>query len=141
MIDFESYNHSVFYVLARVILGILLFMQAYDKVFKIGLKGVVSAYELPANHPLNSNFLVWGGTIYTSFCELIGGFLLIFGLLTNYVLYLLALDMVIATLGFCLQSPLFDLKYIWNRVVLIGFLLIAPINWNVFSLDHLFGMR
>jgi len=139
MLDFEYYNHPVVFALARIVLGILFFMQAYDKVFKIGLKQVVAAYELPVNHPLTSNFLVWSGTIYTSYAELIGGVLLILGLFTNYAMYLLAIDLVIATLGFCLQSPLFDMKFVWNRLVLLGFLLFAPIGWNLFSLDRLFG--
>ncbi len=141
MIDFEYYNQPVIYALARVILGILFLSQAYDKVFRIGLKQVVSAYELPVNNPLTSNFLVWAATLYTSYCELIGGLLLILGLFTNYALYFLAADMIIATIGFCLQSPLFDLKYVWNRVVLIGFLLIAPLQWNLFSLDHVLGIK
>jgi len=139
MLDFEYYNHPIVFALVRIILGILFFSQAYDKVFRIGLKQEVDAYELPVNHPLSSNFFVWSGTIYTSYCELIGGVLLILGLFTNCVMYLLAIDMVIATLGFCLQSPLFDMKFVWNRLVMLGFLLVAPIQWNLFSLDKLFG--
>jgi len=140
MLDFEYYNHPVIFAIARIILGILFFMQAYDKVFKIGLKQVVEAYELPVNNPLSSNFLVWSGTIYTSYCELIGGALLILGLFTNIALYFLAIDLAVATLGFCLQSPLYDMKFVWNRLMILGFLLIAPIEWNLFSLDRLFGL-
>src|ERR1700758_644494 len=100
MLDFEFYNHPLIFAVVRIVLGILFFMQAYDKVFKIGLKNVVEAYQLPEKHLLTSSFFVWSGTVYTSYCELIGGLLLIVGLFTNYVMYLLAIDMIIATLGF-----------------------------------------
>jgi uncharacterized membrane protein YphA (DoxX/SURF4 family) len=141
MIDFEYWNHPAVYTLFRLILGILFLMQGYEKVFRIGLRGVVDAYELPQQWHHTSNYLVWAGTIYTSWTELVCGALLIVGLFTNYALYFLGIDIVMATLGLSFQFPLLDMKFLWPRLVLLGVLLFCPANWNLFSVDHLLNIK
>jgi uncharacterized membrane protein YphA (DoxX/SURF4 family) len=135
--NFEFYNHTVVFALARVVLGILFFMQGYDKVFRIKLRGIIDAYELPVPRPFISHFGVWAGTIYTSYCELVCGPMLIMGLFTNYALYFLALDIIIATIGLGIQNPQLDTRLVFPRIVLLGFLLTCPPVWNVFSVDYL----
>jgi uncharacterized membrane protein YphA (DoxX/SURF4 family) len=131
------YNYVGGYTLARVVLGILFFLQAYDKIFKIGLRNVVQAYELPTNY-MFSDFFIWTGTIFTSYIELICGPLLILGLFTGYSLYLLGLDIIIVVIALGTQNPMWDMKYVLPRLGLILLLLFTPETWNRLSLDYLF---
>jgi uncharacterized membrane protein YphA (DoxX/SURF4 family) len=136
----EQYNLSFAFAIARVILGILFLLQGYDKIFKVKIKNVVEAYELPQAYPF-SNSMVWAGTIFTSFAELIGGLLLIAGFLTNYTLYLLGIDLILVVLAMSAMNPLWDMKFVFPRLTLLIFLLIAPMSWNMLSIDHLIFMK
>jgi len=129
-------NQSIAFALARVILGVLFFMQGYEKVFKIKMRSIVNAYQLPINRSYIFNFFIWGGTIFTSYCELICGPLLILGVFTNYALYLIAIDMVIAVMGMSLQEAMWDMKFVWSRLALTIFLLVCPDSWNCISIDY-----
>lgn len=136
MCNIECFNQSLAFTLVRVVLGILLFMQGYDKVFKVKMRAIVNAYELPVTRSFIFDFFIWGGTIYTSYCELICGPLLFLGLFTNIALYFVGLDMVVAVLGMSLQNAMWDMKYVWSRLVLTVALLVSPESWNTISLDH-----
>jgi uncharacterized membrane protein YphA (DoxX/SURF4 family) len=136
MSNFDFINQPFAFALARVILGVLIFMQGYEKVFKIRMRAIVNAYELPINRSFIFDFFIWGGTIYTSYCELICGPLLFLGLFTNFALYLFSIDMVIAVMGMSLQEAMWDMKFVWSRLVLTIFLLLCPSVWNSISLDH-----
>jgi uncharacterized membrane protein YphA (DoxX/SURF4 family) len=138
--DFELYNHAVAYTLARVILGVLFLLQAYDKIFKIGLKNVVQAYSLPMNY-LFSDFWIWSGTVFTSYAELICGPLLILGLFTNISLYVIGIDMIIVVIALGTQNPMWDMKYVFPRLLLVMYLLYVPVFWNILSLDYILFNR
>src|SRR5688500_11932579 len=82
------------YSVARLVLGILFFFQAYDKIFRIGLGNVyleVSRGAEDKGIPAGISKL----SVYaTSYIELIAGALLIFGLFTPVVLGVLGLHLV-----------------------------------------------
>ena len=136
MYHIDLLNQSVAFTLARTILGVLLFMQGYEKVFKIRMKAIVNAYQLPVSRSFIFDFFIWGGTIFTSYSELICGPLIFLGFFTNYALYLIALDMLVAVIGMSMQEAIWDMKYVWSRLVLTTFLLLCPISWNNFSIDQ-----
>ena len=134
----EIYHYQLAATVARVTLGMLLLMQGYDKVFKIKIKGVADVYreDTPSNHL--SRFFIYLAAFYTSFAELLGGFLLIFGLFTYPVLYIISVDLLIACFGMSYREPLWDMKYVWPRLALLIFLLAIPAEWNQWSFDHYF---
>lgn len=123
-------------LLARLILGILFFMQGYDKIFRIGLKkteaGVEEALQvtrLPAS-------LVRMITVLTSILELAGGLLLVVGWLIYPALFILGLDLVIVCFGMSLRQPLWDMRFVWPRLLLLLLLLLLPDSWDRISVDH-----
>ena len=134
-------NQIIAVLVVRVFLGVIIFMQGYDKVFKLGIKYVVRSFEYPLKniHHL-PDFLLVAGVLFTSFVELIGGFLLIVGLLKHFTLYFMAADFIIAAIGFGIMKPMWDMQHVFPRFILLVFLLIMPSQWDIISLDHLISI-
>jgi putative oxidoreductase len=82
-------------------------------------------------------WLLLSTAYYTSYVELIGGALLILGLWRRPVLYLLALCLVIVSLGHGLAEPIWDLQHVFPRAVLLGALLLLPAEWDRWHADGL----
>ncbi|MEQ9403510.1 MAG: DoxX family protein [Cyclobacteriaceae bacterium] len=74
----------------RIILGLVFLMQGIGKVLKIGVDNVYQGFFYETYKDLLPELLLKFTAYYTSYIELIGGFLLIAGLFRNYVLYALA---------------------------------------------------
>lgn len=125
------------FMFVRVVLGILFFFQAYHKIFKLKLKYVyieVSEGCLEKGIPLIfSRLSVYG----SSFIELVAGAFLILGLFTPFVLYLLGFHMILVVLAFSFLDGLWDMKHVFPRLILLIFLFILPVSWNVISFDYL----
>jgi hypothetical protein len=64
-------------------------------------------------------------------------YLLIFGLFEYVALILLGINLITAAIGFGLNTPMWDSKYVFIRLVLILLLLLTPQDWHVWSLDNL----
>lgn len=124
---------------ARVFLGLLFFFQGYDKVFNVGISGVVRTFDEPYRQTKLPKFLLLSGAVVTSFIEMIGGLLLILGLFKYLALYFLAFDLLIAAAGLSLMNPMWDLKFSFPRLVLLLFLLLIPESWDQWALDRLFS--
>jgi putative oxidoreductase len=126
--------------IVRVFLGLLFFLQGYDKVFRIGVKEVIRTVHEPLSakgiHPFFSSL----GTYFTSYIELICGALLIIGFAKYYCLYLLGFDLLFAALAFGVVEPVWDMKHIFPRLVLLIFLLIIPSQWDVVSVDYVWSL-
>ena len=118
----------------RVFAGILFFFQGYDKVFKIN--GVVANFLEEAEHIHIHKPLVTLFTYCTSFIELIGGTLLLIGLFTNFALLALGFDLVFVCFAFSIIRPMWDLQYVFPRLLLITFLLFLPNEYNKIALDY-----
>lgn len=123
--------------IARLFLGLLFFFQGYDAVFKIKVKNIIGAYEQPFEKKGIPKFLTVCGSWFTSYVELIGGFLLILGLFEHYVLCFLGIDLIIASIAFGISTPMWDTRFVFPRLVLLIFLFIAPHSWDVLSIDSL----
>lgn len=122
---------------ARVFLGILFFFQGYDAIFNIKLKQVIETYHNTFVNKGIPKFLTISASWFTSYTALIGGFLLIIGLCEYSVLYLLGLNLIITAIGFSINNPMWNTRFVLPRLILIIFLLIVPQNRNIWSLDYL----
>lgn len=133
----HQYHSTAAVFLARTFLGMLFFYQGYDAVFKVKIHNVIDTYDDLFENKGVPRFMTIAGAWYTSLSELIGGFLLIAGLFTDLALYLLGINILLASFAFGLNTPVWDTKHVWPRFVLILFLLIVPSAWNAWSFDHL----
>lgn len=123
--------------IARVFLGLLFFFQGYDAVFNVKVKNVIEAYENSFANKGIPRFLTVLGSWFTSYVELIGGALLILGLFEYPALFLLGINLIIASIAFGITSPVWDMRFAFPRLVLILFLLAVPHEWNCWSLDNI----
>ncbi len=133
----NQYHEIVAVLIARVFLGCLFFFQGYDAVFNIKVKNVIATFETNFTNKGIPKFLTAAASWFTSYTELICGFLLIIGLFEYYALYLLGLNLIIAAIGFGITSPMWDTRYVLPRLLLLLFLLFVPQGWNALSLDNL----
>lgn len=131
-----EFNVQIAEFFVRVFLGFLFFFQGYDKLFVIKMQGVISAFQDDANRhhiPLTILTLI---SYFTSIAELVGGAFLVFGLFTNYAMYLLGADLLLVCCAFTYMQPMWNMKYVFPRLVMLIFLLLLPEASHHFSLDH-----
>jgi len=123
---------------ARALLGIIFLMQGYGKIFTYTVPKVYSMFFKDFEKTFLPKWLIWGTAYYTSYVELICGFLLIIGLFRKYALYLLGIDLLVVSLGHGLLEPIWDLQHVIPRAILLIFILVAPAEWDRWSLDGVF---
>jgi len=136
-----DYKLQIAEVLIRAFAGILFLFQGYDKLFKVKISGVIDTFKADAGREHIPGFLITLMAYYTSIVEFFGGLLLIFGLFINYALYLIGLDLLLVCFAFSFMQPMWDMKHVFPRFILVIILLILPTDHNLFSLDHLFGLK
>lgn len=134
----NQYHYIIAAFIARVFLGCLFFFQGYDAVFKVKIQNVIGVFENDFAEKGIPRFLTISASWFTTYSELICGALLIFGLFEYVALYLLGVNLIIASIGFGINTPMWDTRHVLPRLILILFLLMLPQSWNVLSLDHLF---
>lgn len=127
--------------LARVFLGLIYFFQGYDAVFKVKINNIIEAYEVSFENKGIPRFLTFCGAWFTSYVELIGGILLVLGLFEYFALYLLGINLIIASIAFSITTPMWDMRFVFPRLALNLFLLASPNEWSVLSLDYLLFNR
>ncbi len=124
--------------IARIFLGFLFLFQGYDAVFNIKIKNVVAVYQTNFLNKGIPKFLTVLGVWFTSYTELICGALLILGLFEYISLYLLGVNLIVASIGFGINAAMWDMRFVFPRLILLLFLLLVPESWNIVSLDNLF---
>ncbi len=129
-------NESVLAFTLRVILGILFFMQAYDKVVKVKLPGVVKSFRYEFGNVKMPDFILVSAAYFSSLIELLGGLTLILGLFTKYSLYLLGIDLILVVAAFSLINPVWDMKIVFPRIIIWSILMVIPEAYNKLSLDY-----
>ncbi len=130
-------NHIVAALIARLFLGVLFFLQGYDAVFKVKIKKVKETYQ---NAFYENGIPKWATVIavwFTSLSALIGGLFMLLGLFEYITLYVLGINLIITAVGFGINKPLWDTRYVLPRLLMILFLLCIPLHWNLIALDHL----
>jgi uncharacterized membrane protein YphA (DoxX/SURF4 family) len=106
----QMQSHGMFFI--RALLGIIFFMQGYGKIFTIGVGNVYSMFFKDFENTFLPKLLIVSTAYYTSYVEMIGGFLLIIGLFRKYAMYLLAIDLLIVSFGHGLMEPIWDLSHV-----------------------------
>ncbi len=105
-------HHEIVAVLiARVFLGCLFFFQGYDAVFNIKIRNVIYTYQNTFASKGIPKFVTVLGSWFTSYSELICGFLLIIGLFKYYALYFLGMDVILASIAFGITTPMWDMRH------------------------------
>jgi len=129
-------NRSVAVLTTRLLLGFIFLMQGYGKVFTWGIEKLNNMeffHETYKN--ILPDYITQATAYYTSYVELIGGFLLVLGFKKDYALYALASVLIIVTFGHGLAEPIWDLSHVMYRAILLIALLIIPKEWDSYSLD------
>ena len=137
---FVNFHESFSALLPRLFLGVLFIAQGYDKAFRIKIRGVVDAFQAPAElHHVSRNLLQFSAW-FTTTVELIGGLLILVGLFRYFAMYILGVDLLLVSIAFSLVNPIWDLKHIFPRLLLLILLLLMPPAWDVVSLDYWLGI-
>jgi putative oxidoreductase len=129
---------DVVLLVARVLLGVVLFAHGFQKVFVYGFGGVAASFtKMGVPVPPVS-------AAYASIVELVGGGLLILGAATTIVSVLVALDMIGASLttgsflhGVFVTQHGFELE----AAICVGALLLLVSGAGRYSVDHVLLAR
>ncbi|MBS1505198.1 MAG: DoxX family membrane protein [Bacteroidetes bacterium] len=129
-------NQVIAITTLRLVLGFIFFFQGFGKVFTWGVEKVYHMdFFLPMYKDLLPEWLIHLTAYYTSYVELVAGFLVVIGLKRDYALYSLATVLVIVTFGHGLAEPIWDLSHVMPRTILLAALLLLPKEWDKYSLD------
>jgi uncharacterized membrane protein YphA (DoxX/SURF4 family) len=131
-------NESILGLILRVILGILFFMQGYDKIIRVKMPEVINTFRYEFGKLQMPKGLLVISAYLSSFIELICGFTLILGVFTNYSLYLIGIDLLLVTTAFSLINPVWDMKIAFPRIIIWAALMLMPDMFNTLSLEYLF---
>jgi uncharacterized membrane protein YphA (DoxX/SURF4 family) len=135
MNDNTSRAAAIFFT--RVLLGVIFLMQGYGKIFTYTVPKVYNLFFKDFEKTFLPKWLIWGTAYYTSYVELICGFLLIIGLFRQYACYLLAIALLIVSFGHGLMEPIWDLQHVMPRAILLITILMAPAQWDKWHADNL----
>lgn len=119
----------------RWLLAILFFFQAYDRIFRIGLKEVINIMYYQKTEQKLPLWIIQIGTYLTSYIELICGILLFIGFYRDIALYVLCVDMIVAAFGFSYLHPMWDMKHFFPRFILLSIQLFLPSSSYVIGLE------
>lgn len=134
---FAEHKTEIAALFVRLILGILFLFQGYDKIFRIGLKQTKSSVADAMQKTMVPSWLSRFITVASSLIEFSCGILLIAGWMIYPSLALLAFDLILVVMAMSLRESLWDMRFVWPRIVLIIFLFVIPEDANRFSFDHL----
>ncbi|GIV27010.1 MAG: hypothetical protein KatS3mg027_0824 [Bacteroidia bacterium] len=135
MFDIDT-NLIVLEWTTRWLLAILFFFQAYDRIFRVGLKEATNIIYYQSTEQKLPFTVVKMGVYLTSYIELIAGLLLFIGLFRDYVLYVLCIDLLIAAFGFSYLKPMWDMKHYFPRFIVLCIQLFLPSSSYVIALEH-----
>lgn len=133
-------KYQIAELILRVFCGVVFVYQGYDKLFKVKISGVTLAFENNAQKNNIPHFLLYAAAAFTSIAEFAGGFLLMFGLLKNISLVVLGIDLIVVAAAFSMVEPVWDMRHVFPRLLMVFTLLILPDEWGYLSLDNLLGL-
>ena len=132
-------NAGMFFI--RVLLGVIFFMQGYGKIFTLGMHKVYESFFKEFESTVLPHGLIVFTAYYTSYIELVGGFLLIAGLFRKFAMYTLGLDLLIVSFGHGFMEPIWDLSHVIPRAILLSALLFLPKDWDKWHVDSLIRIK
>lgn len=134
-------NQQLAELLLRLFAGVLFLFQGYDKLFKVKMSNVIETFLPDAKQNNIPKPLVVMVAYFTSLAELVGGILLILGLMTNYALYVLSIDLLLVAFSFSFVQAMWDLKFVFPRLAIVSTLLFIPENYRKFCLDYFISIN
>lgn len=134
-------NRKVGLLILRLTLGFIFLMQGYGKVFSLGVENVYNGFFLAPYKDFLPEFLLELTAYFTSYAELIGGFLLVIGFKRDWALYLLGSVLVLVSFGHGLEKPIWDLSHVLFRLIPLVTLLLLPRDWDAFTIDYWLSNR
>jgi putative oxidoreductase len=132
-----QYHETAAVLIARIFLGLLFLFQGYDAIFRVKMKNVVSTMKMSFSGKGVPRVLVAGASWFTSYVQFLGGMLLLLGLLKYATLYILGIDLLIASIGFGIATPVWDTRHVFPRMILVVLLLLLPPAMDHWTLDNL----
>jgi uncharacterized membrane protein YphA (DoxX/SURF4 family) len=133
----DQKNRAAALLFTRMLLGLIFLMQGYGKIFTYTVPRVYNMFFKDFEKTFLPKWLIVTTAYYTSYIELICGFLLIIGLFRQCALYLLAIDLLIVSFGHGLVEPIWDLQHVIPRAILLITLLLVPQQWDKWHVDAL----
>jgi uncharacterized membrane protein YphA (DoxX/SURF4 family) len=131
-----DFAHGIALLTIRMVAGVLFFFQAYDKLFRIGVRQVTEQFS--STLTIIPKQFIYLGILVSSLIELAGGVLLFSGFFITPVLGLLLIDMVVVAVMFSAIRPMWDMQYYFPRLLLLLALALLPADWDCFSLAKIF---
>lgn len=125
----------------RVLLGLIFMMQGWGKIMTFGMDNLYKNGFASFEETFLPVFLIKFSLYFTTYVELIGGFLLVVGLWRKYAYYAFIIVLLIVSFGHGLQSPIWDLQHVIFRTVLLSACLMIPSEWDQWQLDQFFRKK
>jgi len=133
-VDFKYY---VLELIVRVFCASIFIFQGYDKLFRIGFKGVKEAFYIEADKKKVPRLLVDGLVYYTTLVEFFCGIFLLLGIFQSESLIFLGFDLILVGLAFSFVEPMWDMKHVFPRFMLVVMLLAMPSDWSFLNIKTL----
>lgn len=124
-------------LLMRLWLGFTLFVQAYDKIFNIGIPEVSRVVELKVTNRQIPNSLSIFFVAMSSWIEFVCGILLVFGFMKIAAFMLIGVNMLMVSAAFSLNAPMWDMRHFFPRFLILIILMCVSFNNDWFSIDWL----
>lgn len=137
MLALNEYHFAIAVLFLRIFLGILFLFQGYDKVFGIGIPKVAETFKFELGKKNIPAWLYPVTAAYSSIVELLGAVLLIIGFAKSYVMILLAGDLLLVSVAMGMMNPLWDLRQVFPRAILLFILMVIPTEADLISIDYL----
>ena len=123
----------------RSLLGIILCLQGYVKVFIWGLGAVYDNMFKPLEATALPLELLQGMTLISSYTELLAGLMLLLGLFRQYAYLVLGGLLLMVAFGQGLLSPTWEMDRLYYTGSMLAALLLLPARWDTWCLDRFIG--
>jgi uncharacterized membrane protein YphA (DoxX/SURF4 family) len=134
----ENTEWIVFF--SRILLGLLLIVQGFDKIFVLGISKVVESFRFEFRRFNFPGPLLLLAALGSSIIEFAGGLFLIAGLGRDFVLPIIGFDLLLVSFAFTLIKPVWDMREVFPRFFLLVLLFIISPVFDPWSLDRLLGL-
>jgi uncharacterized membrane protein YphA (DoxX/SURF4 family) len=130
----DGWSWAIFFV--RWILGLIFFIAGWWKTFQLGPAGHVREFFLPFADTWIPLWLLWAVGAVIPVVELVAGAMMCLGLKVRAAGIALGFILIVVAYGHLLKEPLFDTTHhIFPRLVLLTFVLVAPAERDLLSVD------
>lgn len=129
-------KYQIAELILRVFCGVVFLYQGYDKLFKVKISGVADTFQVMAQKHNVPQFVLTLSAAFTSIIEFTGGLMLVFGFLKTVALTLLGIDLIIVGIAFSMLEPVWDMRHVFPRLLMVFLLMVLPGEWELFSIDY-----